>query len=165
MRCNMESCSIWMEWERRSRSPSWLCLMATGGGGGGVASLSLFFFFFSFSFSEPSGSTGDVLRPVAMSCITLPPSAMAIVCMPRQMPRMGICRLYANCVMRSSGRSRTLFTRLSCGEGSSPAHSGLKSAPPESSRPSMSDREFTTTSVSDTGGMSTGIPPASTTCW
>ena len=67
----------------------------------------------------------ECLRVALMSCATLPPKAMANVCMPLQMPNMGICRLKARRVMSSSGKSRVALMPCSSFWGSSPAHKGL----------------------------------------
>ena len=88
-----------------------------------------------------------------MSWCTRPPSAIAIVCTPRQMPSIGICRSNASRVMSSSGRSRTLLMLCSAGEGSSSAHSGLKSPPPVSSRASIVSSVSSSTLRSATGGI------------
>ena len=99
----------------------------------------------------------------SISCLTFPPSAIARVCIPLQMPSIGICLLYASCTVSSSGRSRCEFMPCSSGTGSSPHHRGLKSPPPDSNSPSMLSRVLMIASVSFTGGIITGTPPALTT--
>ena len=99
-----------------------------------------------------------------ISCSIFPPKAIAKVWMPRQMPSIGIWRLYAKRTSKNSARSRSRLMLCRRGEGSSPIQRGLWSPPPERISPSRCWSVLMMTSVSATGGMMTGVPPAAITC-
>ena len=103
-------------------------------------------------------------REVAMSCMIVPPKAAANTCIPRQMPNMGICRLYAKRVKVNSNKSRSVLMPCKAGTGSSPTKIGLMSAPPERSRPSIrsSNSDMLALGIR-LGAIITGMPPAAST--